>query len=152
MSLTHPSPNHSDRKGQKVDLIVLHCDASKSEKGTLSWIQSAESKVSYHVVIGRDGSVYTCVPFDRMAWHAGKSEWNGRKHCNLYSVGLSFSNRNDGQEPITDAQKTAMKAVIADLRQKYGPLPITTHTLICTPKGRKSDPEAVPNFQLTDFV
>jgi N-acetylmuramoyl-L-alanine amidase len=150
MTLTHPSPNHSDRRGNDVELIVLHCDASPNERGTISWIQSAESKVSYHALIGRDGTIYTFVPYDRMAWHAGKSEYQGRKHCNLYSVGLSFANRNNGKEALTPAQIDGMKALVADIRRRYGPIPVTTHTAIAP--GRKTDPENAPGFRLEDYV
>lgn len=150
MSLTHPSPNHNDRKGQAVKLIVLHADASPNEKGCLSWLQSSESKVSYHVLIGRDGAVYTCVPYDRRAWHSGKAEWNGTKDVNGISIGLSFSNKNDGKEPLTKAQIAAMKTVVADVRKKYGPIPVTTHAAVSP--GRKNDPEKVPGFVLTDYA
>jgi len=148
--LTHPSPNHNVRGSKSVKLIVLHADASPNEKGCLSWIQSSESKVSYHVLIGRDGAVYTCVPYDRRAWHAGKSEWHGEKDVNGISIGVSFSNRNDGKEPLTEQQKTAAKRVIAEIRAKYGPLPVTTHAQIAP--GRKNDPEQVPGFSLTEYV
>jgi len=150
MSLTHPSPNHNVRGSKSVKLIVLHADASPSEKGCLSWIQSSESKVSYHVLIGRDGAVYTCVPYDRRAWHAGKSEWHGEKDVNGISIGVSFSNRNDGKEPLTDQQKAAAKKVIAEIRAKYGALPVTTHAKIAP--GRKNDPEQVPGFRLEDYA
>lgn len=150
MSLTNPSPNHNVRGSKTVKLIVLHADASPNEKGCLSWIQSSESKVSYHVLIGRDGAVYTCVPYDRRAWHAGKSEWHGEKDVNGISIGVSFSNRNDGKEPLTEKQKAAAKRVIAEIRAKYGPLPVTTHAQIAP--GRKNDPEQVPGFSLTEYV
>jgi N-acetylmuramoyl-L-alanine amidase len=150
MSLTNPSPNHNVRGSKTVKLIVLHADASPNEKGCLSWIQSSESKVSYHVLIGRDGAVYTCVPYDRRAWHAGKSEWHGEKDVNGISIGVSFSNRNDGKEPLTEKQKAAAKRVIAEIRTKYGALPVTTHAQIAP--GRKNDPEQVPGFSLTEYV
>lgn len=150
VTLTHPSPNHSDRRGNEVELIVLHCDASGNERGTVGWIQSKESKVSYHALVGRDGTVYTFVPYDRMAWHAGQSSYNGRKHCNLYSVGLSFANRNNGKEPLTEAQKDTMKRLVAEVRAKYGPIPVTTHTIIAP--GRKTDPENAPGFHLEDYA
>jgi len=150
MSLTHPSPNHNVRGSKSVKLIVLHADASPNEKGCLSWIQSSESKVSYHVLIGRDGAVYTCVPYDRRAWHAGKSEWHGEKDVNGISIGVSFSNRNDGKEPLTEKQKAAAKRVIAEIRAKYGALPVTTHAKIAP--GRRNDPEQVPGFSLTEYV
>jgi N-acetylmuramoyl-L-alanine amidase len=150
MSCTHPSPNHNDRKGQTVKVIVLHADASPNERGCLSWIQSSESKVSYHVLIGRDGAVYTCVPYDRRAWHAGKAEWNGHKDVNGVSIGVAFSNKNDGKEPLTEKQKAAARQVIASIRAKYGAaLPITTHAKVAP--GRKNDPEHVPGFALADY-
>ena len=150
MSLTHPSPNHNVRGSKSVKLIVLHADASPNEKGCLSWIQSSESKVSYHVLIGRDGTVYTCVPYDRRAWHAGKSEWHGEKDVNGISIGVSFSNRNDGKEPLTEQQKAAAKKVITEIRTKYGALPVTTHAQIAP--GRKNDPEQVPGFRLEEYA
>lgn len=149
MTLTHPSPNHNTRGAQTVKVIVLHADASPTEKGCLSWLQSSESKVSYHALVGRDGKIYTVVPYDRRAWHAGKAVWNGEKDVNGVSVGLCFSNKNDGQEPLTDAQRKAMRTLIADVRRKYGHLPVTTHARVSP--GRKTDPEHVPGFALEDF-
>ena len=149
MSCTHPSPNHNTRGAQAVKVIVLHADASPNEKGCLSWLQSSESKVSYHALVGRDGKVYTVVPYDRRAWHAGKSEWNGHKDVNGVSIGVSFSNKNDGKEPLTEAQKAACKAVVKDIRARYGPVPVTTHAKVAP--GRKNDPEHVPGFKLEEY-
>lgn len=149
MSCTNPSPNHNDRNGQKVQVIVLHADAAPTEKSCLSWVQSSESKVSYHTLIGRDGKVYTIVPYDRRAWHAGKAEWNGKKDVNGIAVGLCFSNKNDGKEPLTDAQRVAMRTVIADVRRRYGQIAVTTHARVSP--GRKTDPENVPGFNLADY-
>ena len=152
MTLTHPSPNHNDRRGQEIRLIVLHADAAPNERGCLSWMQSSESKVAYHVLIGRDGTVYTCVSYDRRAWHAGKGEWDGSKDVNGISIGVAFSNRNDGREPITAAQKAACQTVIADIRKRYGNLPVTTHAAVARPLGRKNDPEIAPGFDLSDYA
>ena len=149
--LTHPSPNHNSRNNADPQGILLHADASPSEKGTLSWIQSSQSKVSYHALIGRDGTVYTCVPYDRRAWHAGQGEFLGSKDPNRISIGLCFANRNNAIEPLTPAQIDAMKALVADLRHRYGPLTVSTHALVATPKGRKTDPNA-PNFRLEDYA
>jgi N-acetylmuramoyl-L-alanine amidase len=150
--LTHPSPNHNSRGSLDPIGIILHADASPAEKGTLSWIQASQSKVSYHALIGRDGAVYTCVPYDRRAWHAGKAEWLGYKDVNAITIGLCFANRNDGKEALTPAQMDGMKALIADVRRRYGHLPVTTHARVATPKGRKNDPEHIPNFRLEDYA
>ena len=34
---------------------------------------------SAHLVIGRQGEAYQLVPFDKRAWHAGESEFEGRR-------------------------------------------------------------------------
>lgn len=148
--LTHPSPNHNDRKGKPVQVIVLHADASPTEKGCVSWIQSSQSKVSYHCLVGRQGEVYRFVPFDRRAWHSGKSEWQGEKDVNGVSVGLCFSNRNNAKEPLTKAQILAMQDLILEVRTRYGNLPVTTHAAVAP--GRKNDPELVPGFRLEDYL
>lgn len=150
MSLTHPSPNHNSRGTKEVRVIVLHADAAPNERGCLSWLQSSVSRVSYHVLIGRDGAVYTLVPFDRRAWHAGKAEWHGEKDVNGVSIGLAFSNRNDGVEALTSAQIQAMQTVVADIRRRYGPLPVTTHAAIAP--GRKTDPDQAIGFRLEDYA
>lgn len=149
MSLTNPSPNHNDRRGQDVRVIILHADAAPSERSCLSWVQSSESKVSYHALVGRDGKVYTIVPYDRRAWHAGKGEWNGLKDINGIAIGLCFSNRHDGTEPLTSRQIKGMQTLIAAIRGKYGHLPVTTHAAVSP--GRKTDPERIPNFALVDY-
>ena len=65
----------------------------------LDWMGRAESQVSYHYLIGRDGAVYRLVPEDRRAWHAGASVWEGRANCNDYSIGIGLS--NDGRGSYT---------------------------------------------------
>lgn len=149
--LTHPSPNHSARR-QPVRCIVLHADASATESGTLSWMASKESGVSYHVLIGRKGEVYRLVPDDRVAWHAGKSEWKGEPMVNAFSLGLAFGNRNDGQEPYTAEARAAAVVLCAAWCRQYQLTPdaITTHALIAP--GRKTDPLGFPLDGFRDAV
>lgn len=144
------SPNHNSRGQKAIALIVLHADAGASDAGTVSWIQSSESKVSYHVLVGRDGTLYRLVPDDRRAWHAGKSLWQGEKDVNAISLGLAFANRHNGIEAMTAAQRETARQVIAEWRTKYGPLPVTTHAQVAP--GRKTDPEQMPGFALADYV
>ena len=144
------SPNQSPRpEGFSVDVIVLHADAGKSDAGTISWIQSPESKVSYHYLCGRDGKVYQFVPDERKAWHAGVSSFEGRAFCNNYSLGVSFANDQKG-EAFTPAQIDAGVELVADLCRIYEiPLKrITTHAVVSP--GRKHDPG--PLFPLHEFL
>ena len=138
-----PSPNHSPRNAP-VTAIVLHCDAAAKVESSLDWIRRPESAVSYHVLIDRNGTVYAVVNPDRKAWHAGKSEFMGAGDCNRFAVGVSLANRNDG-EAFPDEQLDAAVEVCALICQHYA-IPverITTHALVATPAGRKTDPKGL---------
>jgi N-acetylmuramoyl-L-alanine amidase len=148
--LTHESPHHNARKGP-IRLVVLHADASPSEKGTLSWLMDPASKVSYHVLIGRHGGIYRLVPESRRAWHAGVSAWPGIADVNGASLGLSFANRHDGTEALTPLQMASAQSVIAEWRAKYPTIEaVTTHAAVAP--GRKSDPLKAVGFRLEDFA
>lgn len=144
-----PSPNHNART-QPVTAIALHADASSRVESSLDWVRRPESKVSYHVMIGRNGAVFSVVPPDRRAWHAGESSFDGRKDCNGYSVGVCLSNRNDGVELYPPVQQQAAVSVCAALCRHYG-IPverIVTHAEVARPAGRKTDPKG---FDLLRF-
>lgn len=145
-----PSPNCNGRPGP-IRCVVLHNDASPKESATLSWTSTPVSKVSYHVLVGRDGTCYRLVPDERRAWAVGVSAWNGVRDVNGCSLNLAFSNRNDGTEPLTPEQIEAAKHVIAKWRTKWLIEDVTTHKIVARPVGRKHDPEAAPNFRLEDF-
>lgn len=147
------SPNHSARPNEaRPRVIVLHATGPGALRGILDWIKTPASKVSYHGLIASDGTYYSLVSPERAAWHAGVSEWNGVKNINGISLGLAFVNPNDGKTPITPQQIAIAKAVIQYWRQNYPIEAVTTHAAVATPKGRKTDPEEAPNFNLLDFV
>lgn len=144
--LSRPSPNHNARPA-KIRLVVLHCDASPSEDATLNWLANPKSQVSYHVLIGRDGTMYRIVEDNRRAWHAGKSAWRGVPDVNGVSLGVAMSNRQDGKEPITPAQADALRTYLRDVKMKYPSIEaVTTHKACARPVGRKCDPDKAPNW------
>lgn len=151
--ISRPSPNHGPRPvGTVIDCVVIHADAGRTDEGTLGWLSSRESKVSYHKLIGRDGRVYQCVPDSRRAWHAGVSSFEGRARCNDYSIGVAFANDQKG-EPINDIQWRAGVEIVARLCEKHNiPLKrVTTHAVVSP--GRKTDPDHPPGtFDLRRFV
>jgi N-acetyl-anhydromuramyl-L-alanine amidase AmpD len=138
--IKYPSPNQSARPdGTAIDCIVIHADAGKTDQGTISWILKRKSNVSYHYLVTRQGVVYQFVDDDQKAWHAGVSEFKGRKFCNNYSIGVSFANDQKG-EAFTSGQVDAGVALVADLCRTYG-IPVervTTHAVVSP--GRKVDP------------
>ena len=77
----------------KPEYIVLHDTASGlNDSGSISWLTDKRSKVSAHVVVGRDGRVTQLVPFNVKAWHAGQSVWRGRSLLNGFSIGIEIIN------------------------------------------------------------
>ena len=144
------SPNHNARPGA-VSAIVLHADAASRLDSSLDWVMRAESRVSYHIMIGRNGAVYLVVPPERRAWHCGASRMEGQADVNDFSIGVCLANRNDGVEEYPAAQYAEAIRVCVTLCKHFG-IPasrITTHAAVAIPQGRKTDPKgfALPAFQ-----
>lgn len=73
--------------------IVLHStDGDIAGTGSINWLTDKRSAVSAHVVIDREGLITQLVPFNKVAWHAGKSQWKGLSGINSYAVGIEFAN------------------------------------------------------------
>lgn len=71
--------------------LVMHYTAD-SGSSAVNWFASPSNtkKVSAHIVIARDGTITQCVPFNRKANHAGKSEWKGVSGLNSHSIGIEM--------------------------------------------------------------
>jgi N-acetyl-anhydromuramyl-L-alanine amidase AmpD len=99
-----------------------------------------DADVSIHYIIDRDGTVYCYVPEYRTAWHAGVGQWkNDEKYTNkmnLYSIGIElvgigsqedmslyltkkeYAALDESLLGFTDAQYTALKALVTDICQR----------------------------------
>ncbi len=87
------TPNHSGLFGDGMpDTIVLHYTAGASCSSSANWLCNPQAKASAHVVIGRKGEIVQLLPFNKQAWHAGRSEWKGRRGLNKYSIGIEMAN------------------------------------------------------------
>ena len=85
------SPNQGSLFLNPPDAIILHFTAG-TYAGTVNHFSQTKNKVSAHLIIGRNGQVMQMVEFNRIAWHAGKSIWQGRSNLNQYSIGIEFEN------------------------------------------------------------
>ena len=87
------SPNHSGKFNAGLpDTIIIHYTAGSSAESSVRTLTDPKVKASAHVVVGKDGAVTQLVPFDTVAWHAGKSSYNGRSGFNNYSIGIEIDN------------------------------------------------------------
>jgi len=138
------SPNVSSRQGMPIRLIVVHGDAGRSDEGTVSWILNPKSRVSYHYLVGRQGTVTQLVRDEDKAWHAGKSTWPACSHLgsvNHMSLGVAFANDGTGGEEYGEAQLKAGADLVARLCHKYELSPtydVARHSDVSP--GRKTDP------------
>jgi N-acetylmuramoyl-L-alanine amidase len=84
----------SPNLGSKIspELILVHYTAGHSAESSIRTLTRPGSGVSAHLVIARDGTITQLVPFNRAAWHAGKSEYNGRPRVNNFSIGIELDN------------------------------------------------------------
>ncbi len=99
----------------------------------------APLRVSAHLAVRRDGAVTQYVRFTDRAWHAGKSNFEGRPACNDFSIGIEL----EGADTIAyeAAQYHALARVIAALCAAYPRLStdrLVGHSDISP--GRKTDP------------
>jgi N-acetyl-anhydromuramoyl-L-alanine amidase len=151
------SPNFDDRADpDDISLLVIHCISlppgefsndcidqlfcnQLNPDGHPYFKEIQQLTVSSHLVIKRTGEINQYVPFDKRAWHAGQSNYEGRERCNDFSIGIEL----EGTEaiPYTEAQYVQLAAVVKALLNAYPGLSterITGHSDIAP--GRKTDP------------
>jgi N-acetyl-anhydromuramoyl-L-alanine amidase len=95
--------------------------------------------VSPHLLIYRSGEMVQFVPFDKKAWHAGESRYQGRSSCNDFSIGIELEGTNE--IPYTDTQYLKLAEITQSLLRTYPrmrPESIVGHSDIAP--ARKTDP------------
>ena len=151
------SPNFDERPDpDDISLLVIHCISLPPNEFGANHIDRLfcnqlnpddhpyfpaihQLKVSAHLLIRRDGEIVQYVPFDKRAWHAGPSEYQGRSRCNDFSIGIELEGTETA--PYSEAQYRQLAAVIQCLLEHYPRLSkdaITGHSDIAP--GRKTDP------------
>ena len=136
------SPHRNERGGTPISAIVLHHTAMvESAVETGKFFQRPDAKVSAHYIVDRSGELVRSVPDAERAWHAGRSEFQGTRDVNTFSVGIEICNVGDGIEPYPEAQVQAVVRLVAWLAQAHGvPLSrLTRHRDVAVPLGRKRD-------------
>ena len=137
-----PSPNCDERpSGTAVDTIVIHATVLDNLREVIDHFSSAQSRVSSHYTIDRDGTTISHVSEDARAWHAGTSRMeDGRENVNDFSIGIELVNRNDGIDPFPDQQIQALRDLLKDIISRHPIRYILPHYACAEPRGRKSDP------------
>jgi AmpD protein len=161
-----PSPNFDDRPVSCApDLIVIHSISLPPGEYGGDWIDDlfcnqldpkahpyfadiAGLRVSCHVLIRRDGELVQYVPFDKRAWHAGSSCFEGREACNDFAIGIELEGSDhDSFEAVQYQRLAELIAVLLAAYPGLSPERITGHSDIAP--GRKTDPG--PHFSWTEL-
>ncbi|MBT4491314.1 MAG: N-acetylmuramoyl-L-alanine amidase [Rhodospirillaceae bacterium] len=74
------------------EFLIMHYTAGASAESSIAHMLKPAAKASAHLVIGRDGAITQLVPFNKVAWHAGRSRWHGTEGLNQYSIGIELDN------------------------------------------------------------
>ena len=152
-----PSPNMDDRpEGCDISLLVIHSiSLPPGEYGgnhvaqlfTNSLPADAhpyfkdihQLEVSAHALIRRDGSIIQFVPFNKRAWHAGESCYQGHERCNDFSIGIELEGTD--RDVFENSQYETLVELVRALCKAYPSLStqrIAGHSDIAP--GRKTDP------------
>jgi N-acetylmuramoyl-L-alanine amidase len=88
------SPNYGDFFTFPLSpfYIVLHYTATVSGEHAIKLLTDSKIEASAHLVLDRDGKLTQLVPFNRVSWHSGKSEWKGLSSLNKCSIGIEIVN------------------------------------------------------------
>ncbi len=172
--IQRPSPNF-DARTRPIDLVVLHYTGMQDAEIALQRLTdpapvagkypgpwqppdvAADAplpRVSAHYVVDEAGQIYSLVPEEHRAWHAGASSWAGEGDVNARSIGIEIVNGgHDFDLPdFPDAQIEAVIVLLRGIFERWpelSPASVVAHSDIAP--ERKLDPgEKFPWKRLAD--
>lgn len=89
---------HCDKRSGRLEhpeAILLHYTGGGNAMSSAHYLARRDTDASAHVVVARDGGIIQLLPFDTIAWHAGRSEYEGRPHLNRWSIGIEMDNAGE---------------------------------------------------------
>lgn len=149
-----PSPNHSDRQGTPVSLVVLHYTGMETGREALDRLRDPEAGVSAHYFIEEDGTLHAMVEESSRAHHAGLGYWDGIQDVNAASIGIEIVNPGHywGYQPFPETQMVTLIELLEDIfsRHKLSVLSTIGHSDLAP--ERKEDPgELFPWARLAEL-
>jgi N-acetylmuramoyl-L-alanine amidase len=160
---SRPSPNF-DARTRPIDLVVLHYTGMQDAEIALARLTDPApvagnypgpwqgkdampdaplSRVSAHYVVDEEGRIYSLVPEEHRAWHAGASSWEGEADVNARSIGIEIANggHDFGLPEFPDKQIEAVIALLREIMERWPtltPARVVAHSDIAP--ERKADP------------
>ena len=113
-STRYRSPRNPERRVRaSTELIVLHT----TEAPARSSLNKLSDRGEAHFCVTEDGGVFAIVDRDRVAFHAGRSMWNGKEDVDNFSIGIECVGYHDKPMPV--AQLAAIRGLVKDLKAMY---------------------------------
>ena len=122
-SMRYRSPRNPERRVRaSTELIVLHT----TEAPARSSLNKLSDRGEAHFCVTEEGGVYAIVDRDRVAFHAGRSMWNGKEDVDNFSIGIECVGYHD--KPMPTVQLAAIRTLVRDLKAMYR---IPDHCVVC---------------------
>ncbi len=84
--------NFNPDKTLEPRFVIIHFTTGTNMMQTIHTFLNPETGVSSHLLVGRAGRVVQFVPFDKIAFHAGLSTWEGERDLNRFAIGIEVDN------------------------------------------------------------
>lgn len=121
------SPRNAERPLRKeTRYIILHT----TEAASSSALQKLQQRGEAHYLVDETGQVFRIVDRRRVAYHCGRSMWEGRTNVDRISIGIEVAGFHD--RDIGQAQYDALAALLDKLRRIYS-VPdqrVLTHSMV----------------------
>jgi len=130
------------RKGPVTHLVLHHTATSNTAALRILSGRDPSTRVSVHYLITDEPEprIIEIVPEDKVAFHAGVSQWAGARDLNETSIGIEIVNLDGNVHPYGEAQFAVIASLAADIVRRHGIRPenVVAHSDIAP--GRKLDP------------
>ena len=118
---------------KSTTLIILHT----TEAISIGALRKLRDNGECHYYVAQNGVVYRVIDHRRVAYHAGRSMWNGRTNVDNFSVGIECSGFHN--KPLTSAQYRAVGELVGELQYIYK-IPdhrVITHSMVAYGRPNK---------------
>ena len=114
ISNRYRSPRNAERRVRKsTELIVLHTTEAPARSSLNKLCERGEA----HYCVTEVGTVYRIIDRDRVAFHAGRSMWNGKEDVDEFSVGIECVGYHD--KAMGMVQIRAIRDLVKELQKMY---------------------------------
>jgi N-acetyl-anhydromuramyl-L-alanine amidase AmpD len=168
-SSSEKAPNYTvPSSPRNIEYVVITDTENPSLRSVANLMSKPYARASYHYVIGTDGTIQKFVDEENIAWHAGRSEWKGKRNLNEITIGiglvhlaspdgknwLNLPNEHEAIGPkYTPEQLDSLVSLLSDILQRHN-IPVD-HVITkqnIAPERRRTDLFGAPLKHLRERI